>query len=88
VTGRVRRGRISVGTCSSRSDLCWAVFGEVDFVSGQYDEVFLLSRRVRRVVVNVVTCSAMSSYYRDFSGKVRLVLVGVRPGRISVGTYS
>jgi len=31
---RVRRGRISVGTCSTRTGNCLYVFGEVGFVSG------------------------------------------------------
>jgi len=46
----VRRGRPSVGTCSSMSVDCRYVFGEVGFVSGL----------VRRSRVSVETCSVSS----------------------------
>jgi len=36
VSGRVRRGRLSVGTCSEKSAYCPDVFGEVGLVSGSF----------------------------------------------------
>jgi len=34
VSGLIRRSRVSVGTCSAKSDLGLDVFGEVGLVSG------------------------------------------------------
>jgi len=48
---RVRRSRHSVWTCSAKSGYCRDVF----------DEVFLVSGRVRRVLLIVGTCSTTSA---------------------------
>jgi len=50
VSGRVRRGRFTVGMCSAISAKCLDVF----------DEVGLVSRRVRRGRLNFGTCLARS----------------------------
>jgi len=43
----VRRVRLNVATCSTKSGYCRRV----------YDEILLVSRRVRRGLVSVGTCS-------------------------------
>jgi len=50
MSGRVRRGRLSVGTCSTRTDKCRDVSGDVGLVSGC----------VRRCLLIIVTCSEKS----------------------------
>jgi len=75
VSGRVRRCFLSVGTCLARSALFPVVF----------DEVGLLSVRVRRsrdrlgscsaMSGSVGKCSVMSAYCRHLFDKVGLVLV-------------
>jgi len=59
----VRRGLVSVETCSASSALCRDVFGEVG----------LVSVRVRRGRVSVGTCSAKSGFCRDLFGEVGLL---------------
>jgi len=50
MSGRVQRGRVSVGTCSSKPSYSQDVFGEVGLESGL----------VRRGRVSVGTCSEKS----------------------------
>jgi len=63
MSGRFRRGRVIVGTCSAWSAYCRDVFCEV----------WLVSVSVRRGLLSVGTCSSMSDYYRDVLGEVGLV---------------
>jgi len=51
---RVRRGLVSVGTCSARSAKC----------RDMNDDGGLVSLLVRRVRLNVATCSTKSGYCR------------------------
>jgi len=74
----VRPGRLSVGTCTSRSGKCRYAFGDVGLLSGL----------VRRSLFSVEMCPAMSLYSRDMSGDVGLVSGLVRQNRFSVGTFS
>jgi len=60
VPGHVRRGQVSVGTCSARSGWCRDVFGNVGLVSGL----------VRQGRVSVGTFSARSNYFRDLFEEV------------------
>jgi len=60
---RVLRGRLSVGTCSTRLGNCRYAFGEVGLVSGF----------VRRSRVSVGTFPKMSASCRDVFGVVGLV---------------
>jgi len=48
MSGLVRQGRVIIGMVSARSDLCLDLFDEVGLVSG----------RVRRGRLGVATCSA------------------------------
>jgi len=59
---RVRRGRLSVRTCSSRPGKCRYAFGDVGLLSG-------LVRRSRFIIA---TCPARSVYSRDVFGDVGL----------------
>jgi len=99
VSGRVRRGLVTVGTCSTRSGKCRYMFGDVGLVSGLvqrsgnsvidvFTEVVLVSELVRRGWVSVGTCHERSVYCRDMFGEVGLVSGRVRRCRLSVGTCS
>jgi len=88
VSGHVRRGRLSDGTCSVGSAYCRDVFGEVG----------LVTEHERRGFVSVETCWAMPGYCRDVFREVGFVpgrfdeigilLVRFRRGRVCVGSSS
>jgi len=63
VSGRVRRVRINVRTCSTRLGRCRYAFDDVGLVTGLVREVGLLSGLVRRGRLNVGTCSARLCYF-------------------------
>jgi len=56
--GRVRRGRVTVGTCSVRSGYCQDVIGEDGYYWDVFGEVWFVSERVRRSRLCVGTCPA------------------------------
>jgi len=60
VSGRVGRGRVSVGKYSARFSYFRDLIGEVDLEPAMFDEVGLMSVLVRRSRVSFGTCSAMS----------------------------
>jgi len=57
----VLRRRFFVETCTKKFSYCRDVFGEVWLLSGLVRRVDLVSGRVRRGLVRVVTFSARSS---------------------------
>jgi len=75
---RVRRGRLSVVTCSAKSGQCRDVFVDVWFVT----------ERVRRSRICVGTYPAGLVYFLDLFGYVALESGLVQRGRLCVGTCS
>jgi len=60
VSGRVRRGRFSVGTCSAKSAYCRDMSEEVGYCRDVNGEVLLVWGRVRRGRLSGGTCSTRS----------------------------
>jgi len=54
-----RRCRLIVGACSTKISMYLDVFVEVWLVSGVFGEGGIVSELVRRVRLNVVSCSTM-----------------------------
>jgi len=73
VSVSVRRGRLSVGTCSSRTGSNRYEFAEVGLVSGRVRRVGLVSGRVLRGRLSVGTCPERLAYRRDLFGDVGLL---------------
>jgi len=99
VSGRVRRVRISVATCTSKSELCRDVFDEVGFLTGRVPrgrvnvgmisvKVGFVSGLVRRSRVSVGTCTTRFSSCRDVFGEVWFVSRLVERGRLFAGICS
>jgi len=78
VSERVRQGRLSVATCTTRSGNNWFIFGEVGLVWGRVRRVGLVSGRVRRGRLSVGTCPQKSAYFRDVFVEVGLMSGHVR----------
>jgi len=86
VPGRVRRGRVSVGTFSAKSGYSRDVFGDVGVVSERVRRCRILSAFVRHSRFSVGTCSIWSGMCRDVFGEVGLGSGHVRRGVVFVGT--
>jgi len=61
VSGRVRRSRVCAGTFSSKSPYFGTRSARSCYSRDVFDEVFLVSGRVRKGVVSVGSCSARFS---------------------------
>jgi len=61
LSGRVRRGRLSVGMCSASSAYCRAFSVKSGLCRDVFGEVLLVSGRVRRNRISVGTCPAKSA---------------------------